>query len=132
MRERRHVAATVLHYLLTVHLCVVSVEVTLSMCMVHHQLICEDVICVNTWRRCRRVGTFESFRGGHDNERGQNFAARPHLNRLQELECQNMGFSDSTLVEGLAELLESNQSSTTPAIDGFFLHDRDTVVVDED
>ncbi|KAH7943681.1 uncharacterized protein LOC119400047 [Rhipicephalus sanguineus] len=123
MPEQKHEAATLLHRLLTLHRCIVSVDLNGYIFKGHHQLICDALRKSPSIRKLKlcllTMNTYAS----------QSFAAAlPHLNHLRELECRQVHF-DRTFLDGLSEFLANTESLTTLTMSHLHIEREDAVVI---
>ncbi|XP_050032497.1 uncharacterized protein [Dermacentor andersoni] len=123
MPEQKHEAATLLHRLLTLHRCVVSVDLNGYIFKGHHQLICDALRKSPSLRKLKlcllTMNTYAS----------QSFAgALPHLHNLRELECRQVHF-DRTFLDGLSEFLAGTESLTTLTMSHLHIEREDAIVI---
>ncbi|KAH7943837.1 uncharacterized protein LOC119400064 [Rhipicephalus sanguineus] len=110
MPERKREAATLLYHLLTLHRCVVSVEMNGYIFRDHHRLICDALRKSPSLRKLKL-----SLLTVAEHSAQCFAAALPFMNQLRELAVSQVHFDD-VFVEGLSEFLASTRSLTTFAM----------------
>ncbi|KAH7944354.1 hypothetical protein HPB52_018609 [Rhipicephalus sanguineus] len=109
--ETVHEAQTLLHHLLTLHRCVVSVELNGYVFAGYIQLVCDSLCASPNLRKLTLCLPQLTPQTSHS------FAAiLPHLHHLQELDVTRVVL-DRTVLEGLSEFLASTGSLTTLLMD---------------
>lgn len=110
MPERKREAATLLYHLLTLHRCVVSVEMNGFIFRDHHRLICDGLRKSPSVRKLKLSLLTVAEHAAHC------FAsALPFMDHLRELVISQVCFDD-VFVEGVCEFLANTRSLTTFAM----------------
>lgn len=123
MPEQKHQAATLLHRLLTLHRCVVSVDLTGYIFKGHHQLICDAL------RRSPSLKRLKLCLLTMNTQASQSFAnAIPYLESLEELECRQVHF-DRTFLDALSDFLANTSSLTKLTMSHLHIEREDAVVI---
>lgn len=121
--EHKHRAATLLHRLLTLHKCIVSVDLNGYIFKGHHRLICDALRKSPSLRRLKLCLLTM------DTNASQSFAgALPYLGRLQELECRQVHF-DRTFLDALSNFLAATKSLTSLIMSHLHIGRQDAVVI---
>ncbi|KAH7944351.1 hypothetical protein HPB52_018606 [Rhipicephalus sanguineus] len=104
--ETVHESATLLHHLLTLHRCVVSVDLNGYALAGHSQLVCDSLRESPSLRKLKFCLLQLKPQASHS------FAATLlHLNHLRELDVRSV-LLDETVLEGLSKFLASTESLT--------------------
>ncbi|KAL1423719.1 hypothetical protein MTO96_020786 [Rhipicephalus appendiculatus] len=106
-QERVHEAATLLHHLLTLHHCVVSVSLNEYIFVGHVQLICDTLCTSPSLRKLKISMEHMKIQTSHSVA-----ATLPYLNHLRELNFSLVNL-DQTLLESLSHFLASTTSLKT-------------------
>ncbi|KAH7968150.1 hypothetical protein HPB52_006077 [Rhipicephalus sanguineus] len=123
MPEQLREAATLLQHFLTLHHCVVSLDLNSYMFTPHYELMCD------TLRKSPSLRKLKVHLRCMENHLSQRLAAAlPHMSHLRELDCGRMHY-DCTFLKGLSEFLASTVSLKTLALGHLHIACGDVIVV---